>query len=702
MEKIRIGKGQVLHRKGDEVKTLEIVLAGALAMTDGNDINIRLGSGSMAGTAYLPGETYSFDYVALEDATLMAMDYMNPDDIVEAITGTPAIAPVIAAANMELATAILESLTATTDAAISLCKELKYNYNEYKFMCVQLGTAPEQFEFVEHLIPLESSRLDSSWEADLCRAYCSQRSALDKGYYPLDVSFCVETVMRASTVSRKFSQELLSVLTFIDQTKSGAASFIEAFYNVKSRVDTNNRGDSNTTSHIQNALDMILAFSGVDQETIDTFRKDVKAYTDTEDRLEKSDEMRHLRRSLSDGFYKIYEAAFFKSLNTDHLPIEVRMFFLFGFVDETLAGTANTEILYQTAVGWENDPEERIVSLYDWLLKIYRGQALPSKNEFDNDWFEYLREEVRTGSISQAESDSLQNDTQAMVSFEIRNMVTIANKATYGRLATFVPIFNAQDVVRPLEKCLASPARIREAFTKVTDIDYSCFYRPTLVNFPEFKIPHFIYDVEVKPYIILMPNIGSRGLMWQEIEGVRRTTPAHMMISIYHSEDLDNTVVQMCAQFRWEMCRRIQGVRYADVSEPSLTSEYTNYLQFYRKNGYLSADIKERIKMSLQKARNDYKVIFMNDYEKYIQNEAFGMPRLNKIAREILFKYCTYSQKFREERGTNPQYAPLMDRWNVAHNSRVHNVDLVLRKVQRMNPDAVPQEILDEVKYLKL
>ena len=313
---------------------------------------------------------------------------------------------------MELATAILESLTATTDAAISLCKELKYNYNEYKFMCVQLGTAPEQFEFVEHLIPLESSRLDSSWEADLCRAYCSQRSALDKGYYPLDVSFCVETVMRASTVSRKFSQELLSVLTFIDQTKSGAASFIEAFYNVKSRVDTNNRGDSNTTSHIQNALDMILAFSGVDQETIDTFRKDVKAYTDTEDRLEKSDEMRHLRRSLSDGFYKIYEAAFFKSLNTDHLPIEVRMFFLFGFVDETLAGTANTEILYQTAVGWENDPEERIVSLYDWLLKIYRGQALPSKNEFDNDWFEYLREELRTGSISQAESDSLQHITE--------------------------------------------------------------------------------------------------------------------------------------------------------------------------------------------------------------------------------------------------------------------------------------------------
>lgn len=702
MEKIRIGKGQVLHRRGDEVRTLEILLAGSLSMTDGNDVNVRLGSGSMAGTAYLPGETYSFDYVALEDSTLMAMDYMSQDDIVEAVTNTPAIAPVIAAANMELCAAILDAFTASTESAITLCKELKYNYNEYKFMCVQLGTAPTQFDFVEHLIPLESSGLDSSWEADLCRAYCKERSSLDKNYYPLDISFCIETVMRASTISRKASQELLSVLSFVDQTKAGAASFVETFYNVKSRVDTNNRGESDTAPHIQGALDMILAFSGVDPETADTFRKDVKAYINTEDRLEKSDEMRRLRRSLSEGFYKIYESAFFKSIDTEHLPIEVRMFFFFGFVDETLAGAANTEILYKTAVGWESDPEGRIVSLYEWLLKIYHGQALPSKNEFDNDWFEYLREELRTGSISQEESDSLQNDVRAMVSFEIRNMFTMANKTTYGRLATFVPIFNAQDVVRPLEKCLANPVRVREAFQKVLDIDYSCFYRPTLVTFPDFKIPHFVYDVEVKPYVILMPNIGSRGLMWQEIEGVRRTTPAHMMISLYHSEDLDNTVVQMCAQFRWEMCRRIQGVRYADVSEPSLTSEYTNYLQFYRKNGYLSADIKERIKMSLQKARNDYKVVFMNDYEKYIQNEAFGMPRLNKIAREILFKYCTYSQKFRDERGSNPQYAPLMDRWNVAHNAKVHNVDLVLRKVQRMNPDAVPQEILNELKFLKL
>ena len=61
MEKAQVRKGQILHKKGDEVHKLEIVLSGALTITDGGDVNVRLGSGSIAGAVYLPGDTYSFD-----------------------------------------------------------------------------------------------------------------------------------------------------------------------------------------------------------------------------------------------------------------------------------------------------------------------------------------------------------------------------------------------------------------------------------------------------------------------------------------------------------------------------------------------------------------------------------------------------------------------------------------------------------------
>lgn len=703
MEKIKVGKGEVLHKKGDEVKNIEVVLSGALTMTNGDAVDVRLGGGGIAGVIYNPGDLYVFDYLAAEETTLLVFDYTSDDDIVEAVSNAPAIAPVMAASNMEFSNGMLDALNSVTDTVANFCKEVKYNYNDYKFMCVKLEKEPEQFSFVEQLPTPDTPEIISSWEAEICRSFCEQRGALEANFYSLGVSFCIETVMRAAATGRRIRKELEAATEFSSWVKNGTADFVNAFYDVKSRVDTENRGTSGEAPNIENALDVILAFSGVSQEIADTFRKDIKQFSETEDRRAKSDEMRHLRMSIAEGYYNIYEAAFFKSLETSHIPAEVRMFFLFGFVDENLAGKANTEMLYNMAVSWEEPEETRILPMYEWLVKIYKGEAVPSKNEFDNDWTEYLREEVRTANITQQRADELADDRHAMVSFEIHNMFVTANKITNGQMASFVPIFNALDVIRPLDKCLASISRVQAALDKVTEIDFGCFYRPALIQYPELKIQHFVYNTEIKPYIILMPNFGARGVMWQENEGPRRTTPAHMVISVFHSEELEETIVRMCAQFRWEMCRRIQGVRYMDISEPSLTSEYMNYLQFYKKNGYLSADMKERIKIALQKARNDYKVVFVSDYEKYILNEAFGLPRLNKVTREILFRYCTFSKKYRQALAINPQYQPLIERWGITQSAKVHGVDLLAKKVKRMKPgEPLPKEIEEELAFLRL
>lgn len=702
MEKIKIEKGQTLYQCDEPVEYLDIVLTGEIAMTDGTNTEVSLTNGSMIGATYKPGERYTFNYVAKDTTIILRFDYESEDDIVTAVTSTPAVAPAIASASMEAVKNTLHALSEATDAANDLCKELKYNYNEYQFMCVQLGKAPSKYPLLDVLAAPEPSEALSGWQADICKAFCDNKDELEKSFYPLNVNFCVETVMRAASLGHYFIQELLSVLEFINTTKSTSADFTSEFYDVKSRVGGNSSASSGAAPAIKNAIDMILAFSGVDSEVADNFRKDVKAYIDVEDRHSHSDEMRRLRRSLCDGFYKIYEEAFYKSLETDHLPVEVQMFFYFGFVDEVMAGEANTEFLYKTVVGWEKDPHGRILSFYDWLVKIYKGEAMPSKNEFDSDWLDYLREEVRNNRMTQKEADKLKEDGRAKVDYEIHNMFMGANKTTHGHLASFVPMFNAQDVIRPLDKCLLTPSNVRASFQKVLDIDYSLFYRPALKSYPEFKIQHFMYNTEIKPYIILMPNIGIRGLMWQEVEGPRKETPAHMMLSIFHTEDLDATVVRMCAFFRWEMCRRIMGVRYSDISEPSLTSEYTNYLQFYRKNGYLSSDAKESIKMALQKARNDYKVVFVADYEKYILNEAQGMSRLNKEAREILFKYCTFSAKYRSLRGSTPQYSQLCEAFKLSQANRLHNLDLTLRKMKSINPDGIAPEVPSEIEFAKL
>ena len=71
------------------------------------------------------------------------------------------------------------------------------------------------------------------------------------------------------------------------------------------------------------------------------------------------------------------------------------------------------------------------------------------------------------------------------------------------------------------------------------------------------------------------------------------------------------------------------------------------------------------------------------DYEMYILNEAFGLPRLNKIAREIVFRYCTLSKKFRKSLASNPQFQPLLERWGVTQGAKAHGIDLFVKKVKK-------------------
>ena len=173
MEKIKIGKGEVLHKKGDVVKSLEIILAGALQLTDGNGVEVRLDSGSLVGAVYQTGEIYSFDIVALMDCVLVVIDYRNEDSIAEAVMATPAIAPVMASASMAFSKALLESLSINENIAADLCKEIKRNYMDYSFLCVKLETEPQKFSFIEAMITPEPSKLSEGWEAKACLAFCA-------------------------------------------------------------------------------------------------------------------------------------------------------------------------------------------------------------------------------------------------------------------------------------------------------------------------------------------------------------------------------------------------------------------------------------------------------------------------------------------------------------------------------------------------
>ena len=706
MGKLDISKGQILHKKGDAIKDIAIILKGSFTLNDGADVSLSAGNGTILGAFHPYGGTYHYNYQAAEDSTLFTYDYTDEDDLTAAITATPTIAPVMVSASVALLNQLLDTLSELYEAGCKLCKDTKANYNDYKNICARLMIPPKMFESINVLVPPEKPDILDSWQAALCRAVSDKNDLLRKECYPADIQFCVGTIMLSAQMAQRVQVEIDKALAFIQQMKNDTDEFSREYHSQKAKFDDAQRQEalesgSGSLPQIKNALTTILAFAGVSREIGDAFGRDIRAFMKAPDKAEKSTEMRRLRTDITNNYYTIYESAFFNSLNTEDIPAEVKMFFLFGFVDEELAGEENTAELYKYAVLWEDDPNGRILPVYDWLKKIYRGEVPPSKDEFDNDWPDHLKEEVRQGNITQAQADQMLNDTKAMVSFELHNMITGANKMTYGSIFSFIPAFYAQSVSRPLENCLVTAQRAVDELNHVRDLDFGCFYRPAYASYPELKINRFDYNLEILPYIILMPNYGSRGVMWQEIEGRKRTTPAHLVVSILHSEDLFDTFIKMCAQFRWEMCKRIQGVHYSDITEPSLTSEYCNYRQFYKKNSSLSADMKEKVKTALKRNNNSYSNVFASEYEMFLKAESEGLPRLNKVSREILFKYCTFSQKYRDNLLINPQYKPLIERWTVGRDDRVRTLELFSRRILTQTKE-LPEEVQIEAEYLKL
>ncbi len=457
--------------------------------------------------------------------------------------------------------------------------------------------------------------------------------------------------------------------------------------------------DAGSSSEIADSLNTILSYSRVGEETAYAFRIAIEQFRKMTDKNSSDDTARKLRQKITKLFYEIYEKAFVRSLHDRAVPKVLKMFFNFGYVDEQLAGMKNASYLYSIVDDLPTDPSKGLYSIYEWLTAIYKGKKSPNRNEFDIDYQAYVRELKTGGKISAEEEASMLENHEQMVLFELQSVFPSVNKITFGRITSFCPVFSEHNILKDLDASLVSKAKVEEAFNHIRSVDFGAYYRDTVYTNPKLGITKEYVSVEVLPDIILMPNIGIRGIMWQEIEGRKRTTPSRMMVSVFQMEDLADIFIRLTGDFRWEMCKRIQGPRWNDVTEPSLTSEYFDYIQFYKKNYELSPDAKEKIRLSMQKAKNSFKEMFIRDYESWILYEGTGSPRLNKVARAILFTYCPFPRAVRENLKTNPLYKETMERYDIKSGQKVHHYDNLLQKL-KASGTPVPPEIQSQRDFL--
>ncbi|MCR5154790.1 MAG: hypothetical protein K6B75_08100, partial [Lachnospiraceae bacterium] len=459
--------------------------------------------------------------------------------------------------------------------------------------------------------------------------------------------------------------------------------------------------DESTYRLLKASLKQILDFSHSSEEVRNSITESVENFVNLKDKTSSEDEARLIRRKLQDSFYKVYKDAFLQSLNHEKLPYPVELFLNFGYMDERLVSKETAMDLLAADVSTKAVYNCHIYTLPEWLMAIYSGKREPSKNEFDMEYSEMLRDEVKGGRMSEADAKKMLGDTMAKLEYEIKNFFRLNHRVVSGQPSIFSPIIYEDQITKEAGNALVTKDRMGQTIEKIRTIDYSVFYREMMYNNKELGIEKEYQMLEVVPDVILMPAYGSNSVMWQDISCKRRNSPGRFVFPILCETNLDELVIRALGKFRWELCRTMQGTAWNNITVKSLTSEYSDYLQFYRKNKELSEERKEKIKLQIAKGKNNSREIFVIDYEQWIKSESTGGMRLNKVAREILATYCPFNKEIRTALESQPPFAEAVARFNRETQKKVHEAELHFRAIQQKQQVTLPKELEDTLAFYR-
>lgn len=748
--------GTTIATCGQSARNIYIITKGSVTALFHTD-DLYMTKGDVIGLIELGLGYYSYQYVAETEVTLLAYPCSDYRELHKILEINPEIAGLLSSSLTKSICHIMDYYIMTRFNTDNLYRFLIESYKTYKELCIKYSVSAKELPAIDSLVPLKEEDDIPSWVFSYYESFKELDAALSKKLFVEHPDFLIGCLMKASAdaqtvfeavqVLEDYQSDIATVLLNSNQLDlfdlytsllfrvqksgldtmslnalistlmiqmEGRSSIDPALYNARtneyreklSGAVASQEASTGTSSaavtlnsKLAHSLDVILKYAGCLPETADTFRQAVYEYRDIMDKTAVNDFMSELRKKITTLFYEIYTSAFQVSLLDPEVPTILKMFFLFGYVDEGLAGIENANYLYEKAESFHGSPRDHIYTLYEWLRLIYEGGKEPSRNEFDNDYTQYIHELRLTGKITDEIEKKMAQDKAQKVMYELQNMFPLVNRITHGKIATYCPVFSEHNLLKAPEDQLVSPAQIAKSIQTIRAIDYSAFYRETLFSDTDSGIPKETILTEVLPDLILMPNIGLRGVMWQEIEGKRRTTPSRMMLPILYADDTTTLLLRLVGEFRWEMCKRVQGARWNDVSDPSLTSEYFDYIQFYRKNSDLSPDVRDKIKLQLQKTKGSYKEAFVRDYVAWVTLEGKGSPVLNKVSRKIMFAYCPFSKVIRATLGNNPLYKEYLDRYEIKTGQKMHHLANLYKKLTNSGHQ-IPPEILMQQEML--
>lgn len=452
---------------------------------------------------------------------------------------------------------------------------------------------------------------------------------------------------------------------------------------------------------LNDSVEKLLSYAAVSADKSDILRENLRNFRRLKDKSSYTTETKHIREAVIPVFFEIYTAVLKRVISEKNSGPLYRMFLTFGYMDENLLQLEHIHQLYDLISHPTTSAEFTTYNSQTWLEQIYLCNKEPSVNEFGQDYNDVFREMKRNGKVTDRDKPAYDADKEGRLEHEINNLLKHGQRLCYGQVNGYFPILYSDLITGDLTKALLTPTRIADSVKKVLEVDYSAFHRETVYNHLEKGIKNEIIMKCVPPDFILMPTFGSRGVMWQELTGRVKSSHARFVLPIFTLENLDNLITEMIATFRWELSRSMTSYIRNNAHESSIVGEYSDYLQFYKKNRDLSPETKERIKNQIDKHRSNVTDVFISDYRTWINYESKGLLRLNKVAREIMFKYCPFSKPIRDNLERQPLFNPLVTKLANLRAKEIKAAEIRYRKLA-LSGESMDPELADHIEFLNM
>lgn len=445
-----------------------------------------------------------------------------------------------------------------------------------------------------------------------------------------------------------------------------------------------------------NTLKQLCVYADL-SDRYNEFNGYVEHFISLPDKESRDDSVRVFRKTFTNAYFELYEEVFVHYARANERNRIVEIFLDFGLLDERLLTDAQLEFIC-TIPPLNHTKPCKVYRMREWLMKVYKGEEIPSKNEFDMEYVDYVRDRKKNEALSPEMERQLLSDNELKVRYEIQNMLKYNCRLLNGKLLSFFPMLHMGNFERGIQDMLLTSEMVNEQVTALTQIDYSIFYREMLFADVEKKIEKESIQKEIFPIFVLFPVAGINSIMWQEISGKRSNSEGRIFLPAFFDGKMEDTFLNLFAKYHWELCKTIQGGAWNNIAVPSLTSEYSDYIQFYRKNKELSPEKKELIKNQISRCRNNMREIFASDFVIWMKYESAGSIRLNKIARRILATYCPFSKEIRQRLHSQPVFEEAMSKYTREKQKKCKELSLRYKALEKKGAEFT-KELLDTQRF---